>query len=386
MEIVKEMRRRFKKKTGVDISKDNRATVLLKLECEKAKKALSYEGTVSVRITVANIARGLDLDEELNQSSFDFLCSDLFENLTDPIDNALFRAGISKEAIDQIILVGGSCKIPAVQSAVKDFFDDRLEPKFPVSPDISIALGACILCDKKQRNEIKDLIEPVAHTEADVPPEDDGFIQLVETLPTSIGVRSGRTRFVPFLHSGQPLPQVSRELTFQPLNDFAPFARVTILQGEDTEIDPSQNTHTNLGEFEIRGFPPMERNKILIRVTMSVGVDGFLKVDAKCNADGTFIQNGITINAHEKLDSKEMDELIKMQHRLAKTKELKFKCEKLLNTMHELISKLKSKGKEYSSWQAMYNNLSKSIPSKLEDLQKFTNDLEFHINKLKELV
>lgn len=131
----------IKKKHGKDISKDNRALGKLRRECERAKRALSNQH--QVRVEIESLYDGLDFSEPLTQARFEELNNDLFRKTMGPVKKALEDAGLEKHQIDEIVLVGGSTRIPKVQQLLKDYFDGK-EPNKGVNPDEAVAYGAAI--------------------------------------------------------------------------------------------------------------------------------------------------------------------------------------------------------------------------------------------------
>lgn len=131
----------YKKKHGIDISKDSKALQKLKGEVEKAKRDLS--SVHATEIMIENLIDGKDFQETLTRAKFEELCSDLFKKVLKPIEQVLKDAGISKSEVDEIVLVGGSTRIPKVQNLIKDFFNGK-EISWSVNPDEAVAHGAAI--------------------------------------------------------------------------------------------------------------------------------------------------------------------------------------------------------------------------------------------------
>ena len=150
--IVNEMVRRFMENNPEKDPRSNPTSMSkLKLKAEEAKIQLS-SCNVS-RIVIPNYLEDLTLDETLQRCAFEFICDDIFSKITECIDSAIEHACISKDEITQLILLGGSSNIPIVRETIRDYFEDRIEPLFVVSPETAIAVGAAILCDKKLKQE-----------------------------------------------------------------------------------------------------------------------------------------------------------------------------------------------------------------------------------------
>jgi len=131
----------FKKKNNVDIKKDSRALQKLKAEVEKAKRDLST--VQQVKIFIEGLMDGIDFEETLTRAKFEELCADLFKNTLKPVEQVLEDGGMKRSEVDEIVLVGGSTRIPKVQSLIKEFFNGK-EPNRGINPDEAVAYGAAV--------------------------------------------------------------------------------------------------------------------------------------------------------------------------------------------------------------------------------------------------
>ena len=131
----------FKKKESKDITKDKRALQKLKAEVEKAKRDLST--VQQVKIYIEGLIDGIDFEETLTRAKFEELCQDLFKSTLKPVDTVLEDSGLKKTEVDEIVLVGGSTRIPKIQSLLKDYFDGK-EPNKGINPDEAVAYGAAV--------------------------------------------------------------------------------------------------------------------------------------------------------------------------------------------------------------------------------------------------
>lgn len=131
----------FKKKNNVDIKKDSRALQKLKSEVEKAKRDLST--VQQVKIFIEGLMDGIDFEETLTRAKFEELCADLFKNTLKPVEQVLEDGGMKRSEVDEIVLVGGSTRIPKVQSLIKEFFNGK-EPNRGINPDEAVAYGAAV--------------------------------------------------------------------------------------------------------------------------------------------------------------------------------------------------------------------------------------------------
>lgn len=131
----------FKKKNNVDIKTDARALQKLKSEVEKAKRDLST--VQQVKISIESLIDGIDFEETLTRAKFEELCNDLFKNTLKPVETVMDDSGLKRSEIDEIVLVGGSTRIPKVQQLIKDFFNGK-EPNRGINPDEAVAYGAAV--------------------------------------------------------------------------------------------------------------------------------------------------------------------------------------------------------------------------------------------------
>jgi heat shock protein 5 len=139
--VMQHFMKMFKKKLGKDMSSDKRSVQKLRREVEKAKRALS--STHQTRVEIEALYDGEDLSETLTRARFEELCSDLFKNTLGPVKQVLDDSGLKKNQVDEIVLVGGSTRIPKIQSLIKDFFNGK-EPNRGINPDEAVAYGAAV--------------------------------------------------------------------------------------------------------------------------------------------------------------------------------------------------------------------------------------------------
>jgi len=169
--VIDHLLKVIKKKHSKDISKDKRAIQKLKREVEKGKRALS--STTEIRIEIEDLVEGIDIDEVLTRARFEELCSDLFKKTLGPVQTALDDSQLKKGDINEIVLVGGSTRIPKVRQLVKDFFNGK-EPNLGINPDEAVAYGAAvqggILCGEESK-------------------ETEGLV-IIDATPLSLGIET----------------------------------------------------------------------------------------------------------------------------------------------------------------------------------------------------
>ena len=246
----------FKNDTGNDISKNEKAKRRLKVACEKAKKNLS--SAQETMIDIDSLAEGEDFNIKINRPKFEDLCRDLFEKCIPPITDALKDADLNKEDINEIVMVGGSSRIPKVIEIVKAYFNGK-EVNKSIHPDEAVAYGAAI--QAAIANNVQD----------------DGLEKLVllDVTPLSLGVELKGGEMDVLINRNTTIP-CKKSTTYQNVRDNQPQVRIKVFQGERKFVKDNQF----LGEF-IMKIPPKKRGEVKIEVTFEEDINGILVVSAK---------------------------------------------------------------------------------------------------------
>ena len=246
----------FKNDTGNDISKNEKAKRRLKVACEKAKKNLS--SAQETMIDIDALAEGEDFNIKINRPKFEDLCRDLFEKCIPPITEALKDAELKKEDINEIVMVGGSSRIPKVIEIVKAYFNGK-EVNKSIHPDEAVAYGAAI--QAAIANNVQD----------------DGLEKLVllDVTPLSLGVELKGGEMDVLINRNTTIP-CKKSTTYQNVRDNQPQVRIKVFQGERKFV---KDNHF-LGEF-IMKIPPKKRGEVKIEVTFEEDINGILVVSAK---------------------------------------------------------------------------------------------------------
>jgi len=275
----------FKKKTGKDISGDARALRRLCTAAERAKRTLSSAAQTSVEVD--SLFEGEDFSLTLTRAKFEALNSKLFKSTIDPVEKVLKDASIDKSKVDEIVLVGGSTRIPKVQSLLSDFFNGKKLEK-SINPDEAVAHGAAV----------QGAILTGQATEG---AED---ILLLDVVPLSLGVAMEGNIFAPVVPRNTTVPTLKRR-TFTTVGDHQTTVQFPVYQGERTNC----TENSLLGEFDLQGIPPMRAGEPVLEAVFEVDANGILKVTASEKSTGR--SANITIsNAVGKLTNEDIEKMI----------------------------------------------------------------------------
>lgn len=274
----------FKKENGIDLSKDKMAMQRLKDAAEKAKKDLS--GMTSAHISLPFISQGSDgplhLELDLTRAKFEDLCHDLFESTREPVRKALKDAKLDAKDIDQVVLVGGSTRIPYIQELVKNELGK--EPNKSVNPDEVVAMGAAIQ-GGVLTGEVDDLV-------------------LLDVTPLSLGIETMGNVMTVLIPRNTTIP-ASKSQIFSTAVDNQPAVDIHVLQGER----PMASDNKTLGNFQLGNILPARRGVPQIEVTFDIDANGIVNVKAKDL--GTNKEQSITITSNTNLTDEEVEKMMR---------------------------------------------------------------------------
>jgi len=247
----------FKRKHKKDLSSNARALRRLRTACERAKRTLSSSAQTSIEID--SLYEGVDFYTSITRARFEELCQDLFRSTMEPVERVLRDAKIDKSSVHEIVLVGGSTRIPRIQKLVSDFFNGK-EPNKSINPDEAVAYGAAV---------------QAAILSGDTSSKSTSEILLLDVAPLSIGIETAGGVMTPLIKRNTTIPTKKSE-TFSTFSDNQPGVLIQVFEGERART----KDNNLLGKFELSGIPPAPRGVPQIEVTFDVDANGIINVSA----------------------------------------------------------------------------------------------------------